>query len=112
MSTTIETLNANLPELLSVTEMRDGSIAVWAHKKSRKGAASRVALYTPATDNYDGDEEETFRAALVAPQPGSPAAAELRRAARSGSPVGSGDFTGGHDAAPRTWRKMNSDEID
>lgn len=106
----LETLNANLPELLSATELRDGRIAVWSHKKSRKGSSARVALYTPATDAYEGDEEATFRAALVAPQPGSPAAAEQARAARrGGAAAGSGDLTGGHDAAPRTWRAINSD---
>jgi hypothetical protein len=107
---TLDTINANLPELLSVTELSDGRMAVWAHKKSRKGACSRVALYTVATDAYDGEEEATFRAALLTPQPGSPAAAEQVRAARrAGAQAGSNDVTGGHDAAPRAWHRMNSD---
>lgn len=106
----IEVFNANLPALLSVTELRDGRLAVWAHKTKRGGAANRIAVYTPATDVYEGEEELTFRAALVAPQPGSPAAVEQARTARrAGTPVGGGDLTGGHDAAPRDWRKMNSD---
>lgn len=106
----LEVLNANLPALLSVTELRDGRLAVWAHKTKRGGAANRVALYTPSTDAYEGEEEEAFRGALVSPQPGSPAAAGQARAARrAGSPVGGGDLTGGHDAAPRAWGAMNSD---
>lgn len=105
-----DTLNANLPELLSATELRDGRIAVWSHKKSRKGASTRVAVYTPADDTYEGEEEATFRAALVAPQPGSPAAADQARAARrAGTTVGGDDLTGGRDAAPRAWGAMNSD---
>jgi hypothetical protein len=106
----IDTLNANLPELLSVTELRDGSLAVWSHKKSRKGASSRVAIYTPTSDTYEGEEEATFRAALLSPQPGSPAATEQTRAARkAAAQAGGGDLTGGHDSAPRSWRAMNSD---
>lgn len=106
----IDTLNTNLPELFSATQQHDGRVALWSHKKSRKGAASRVALYTPGTDAFEGEHEELFRAALVAPQPGSPAAIEQERAARrSGAQAGSGDLTGGHDAAPRNWRGMNSD---
>jgi hypothetical protein len=85
-------------------------VAVWRHLKSRQGAASRIALYTPATEVYEGEEGAIFFAALTSPQPGSPAAAEQARAARrAGTPVGGADATGGHDAAPRSWAGMNSD---
>lgn len=83
----IETLNANLPESLSAREHSDGTIAVWEHPKSRNGAGSRVALYSPDSDTYKGDEEETFRAALIAPQPGSPAAREAARTGASFSKI-------------------------
>jgi len=106
----IDTLNANLPALLSASALRNGQVALWRHLKSRNGAASRIALYTPTTEVYEGDEGATFFAALVAPQPGSPAAvAQARDARRGRTPVGGSDLTGGHDAAPRAWAAMNSD---